>query len=198
MDDLMKVASHLGHVARRGESGIPYLRFAPDAQDLFDQWRTNLEQRVRSKELAGAPGFEAHIAKYRSLMPSLALVIHMLALSDGQEPSAVTLEAASCSADWCAFLEEHARKLYSAELSPGHEGASTLAAKVRRGAVRDRETVRDIARHQWSGLSSAPTVRAALDVLERAGWVRVVEEETGGRPTEILRLHPKLRSRSDA
>jgi putative DNA primase/helicase len=36
MDDLMKIAARLGQAARMSDDGIPYLRFAPPAQDLFD------------------------------------------------------------------------------------------------------------------------------------------------------------------
>ena len=192
MGDLMKVAAHVGQSASISDEGIPYLRFSPEAQDLFDAWRSNLEHRLRSKELARTPAFEAHIAKFRSLMPSLALIFHLLNLAAGQPPSPVSFDAASLAADWCAFLEEHARKVYAAELSPGAEGAHVLAGKLRSGAVRDGDAVRDLARHQWSGLTTTGAVQAALAVLEAAGYLRVVEIETGGRPTAIVRLHPSF------
>jgi putative DNA primase/helicase len=54
------------------------LRFANDAQDLFESWLTNLELRIRANDLP--PSFQSHLAKYRSLMPSLAL---LFALADG-------------------------------------------------------------------------------------------------------------------
>lgn len=95
-------------------------------------------------------------------------------------------------------LWEHARKVYLAELSPGIEGAQVLATKIHQGVLRDHQTVRDIARHQWTGLATTTAVRHALKVLEGAAWVRIIEEETGGRPSEVLRVHPKLRSASDA
>jgi len=198
MGDLMKVAAKVGQAAQVSEGGIPYLRFTPEAQDLFDAWRVRLEGRLRSKELASTPAFEAHIAKYRSLMPSLALIFHLFTLGAGQQPSSVSLDAASLAADWCDFLEAHARKLYATELSPGVEGAQLLARKLRDGSLRDGESVRDIARHQWAGLASAGAVHEALKILEAAGWVRVIVENTGGRPTEVLRVHPSLRGRFDA
>jgi hypothetical protein len=198
MGDLMRVAARMGQVAGISEESIPYLRFSPKAQELFDAWRAGLETRLRSKELASTPAFEAHIAKYRSLMPSLALIFHLLALSEGQPPSAVSLDAASLAADWCGFLEEHARKVYSAELLPGVQGAQMLAAKIRSGSVVDGRSVRDLARHEWSGLTNANAVRDALRVLETAGWIRLIVLETEGRPTEVLGLHPRLRGKRDA
>jgi putative DNA primase/helicase len=193
MDDLVKVAARLGHVAKVTDDGIPYLRFAPPAQDLFGVWRVKLEQRLRSNELSATPAFEAHIAKYRSLMPSLALVFHLLALDSDKTISSVSEEASSLAADWCDYLEQHARKVYASELTPGADGAKVLAAKIKTGEIYDGVSVRDISRHQWASLASIESVKSALRVLEQAGWLRVRDIETGGRPSEIVNLHPRLR-----
>ena len=58
--------------------GIPALRFDPEAQEFFDRWRDRLETRLRSSELQGRPAFESHLAKFRSLVPSLALLFHLI------------------------------------------------------------------------------------------------------------------------
>jgi putative DNA primase/helicase len=52
----------------------PGIRFAPSAQEIFDRWRTHLEACLRSDTLH--PAMESHLAKYRSLMPTLALLFH--------------------------------------------------------------------------------------------------------------------------
>jgi predicted transcriptional regulator len=83
-------------------------------------------------------------------------------------------------------------------LSPGVQGAQMLAAKIRSGSVVDGRSVRDLARHEWSGLTNANAVRDALRVLETAGWIRLIVLETEGRPTEVLGLHPRLRGKRDA
>ncbi len=54
----------------------PFLRFAPDAQALFDAWRAKLEATLRSDD--DHPVVVSHLAKYRSLMPSLALIVHLI------------------------------------------------------------------------------------------------------------------------
>jgi len=173
--------------------GIPTLRFNDDAQDLYDDWRTKLETRLRSNELAATPAFESHIAKYRSLMPSLALVFHLVDVAVGGEPGLVSLSATQMAIEWCDFLEAHARKLYACELTPGLDGAHALVDKVKTGAVTDGQPVRDIYRHHWTGLRTSGQVANALEVTERAGWVRVESVDTGGRPAETVRLHPDLR-----
>ena len=70
------------------EGGIPYLRFADDAQAEFSDWRAHLETRLRIEELH--PALETALAKYRSLIPSLALLIH---LADCLEGGPVSLSA---------------------------------------------------------------------------------------------------------
>jgi hypothetical protein len=61
-----------------GEYGLPFVRFTPEAQQVAEQWREQLEIRTRGTELQDMPAFEAHLGKYRSLMPSLALIFHLL------------------------------------------------------------------------------------------------------------------------
>src|SRR5262249_33425164 len=48
---------------------LPFFRFTPDAQDLFDAWRLDLEGNLRSED--EHPIVISHLAKFRSLMPSL-------------------------------------------------------------------------------------------------------------------------------
>jgi hypothetical protein len=54
---------------------LPYLRFNIEAYDIFAEWRSALEARLRSGELHVA--LEAHLAKYRKLVPGLALIYHL-------------------------------------------------------------------------------------------------------------------------
>ena len=109
----------------------------------------------------------------------------------------VPLEAAQLAAAWCEFLEQHARKVYSDELYPGVEAAHSLAAKIAQGVVTDGQSVRDVYNHHWSGLATSSQVSGALKTLIASGWVRVETVNTGGRPTERLRLHPGLRAGDD-
>ena len=199
------------------DGDIPYLRFASDAQELYDTWRDELEHRLRGTELENTPAFESHIAKYRSLMPSLALLFHLIDLADKairltdktdtsgsvssvgdslEHSEGVSLDAARLAAAWCEFLEHHACKVYSRELNPASEAAHTLAARIESGAVPDSISVREIYRNEWSGLSSAAVVQRALAVLEGAGWVRLEagEGDGPGRPrSPAVRLHPDFR-----
>jgi putative DNA primase/helicase len=46
------------------------------AQELFDRWGADLEHRLRAEEDYPVP--LSHLAKYRSLLPSLALLFHLI------------------------------------------------------------------------------------------------------------------------
>ena len=172
------------------EDEVPWLRFAPDAQDLFDAWRAELETRLRGEELADRAAFVSHLNKYRKLMPALALLLHLVDWADGAAEGAVSLDAARRAA-WCDFLEAHAVKVYSAE-GP-HASAHTLAVRVKAGDVKDGATVRDLYRRGWEGLGTQAAVYAAAEVLAEVGWLRLETQDTGGRPSQVLRLHPTLR-----
>ncbi len=172
------------------EEEIPALRFDVGGQEVFDAWRDDLERRLRSEEMA--PALEAHIAKYRSLMPSLALLFELID-TEGL-PVSVGKMAALRAVAWCEYLETHAGRLYASAEKPVMEGARALLKRIRKGDVKDGSSIRDIyqGRH-WSKLSTSEEVSAAATVLEEYGWLHVEKVETRGRPATRIRLHPSLR-----
>jgi putative DNA primase/helicase len=173
---------------------IPALRFETAAQELFDAWRAELEQRLRSDELTPYPAYESHASKYRSLMSSLALIVHLLDIVDEQvAPGPVMLGAAQRAAALVDYLDAHARRMYAVELEPGRAAAYTLAQRIIAGALPDGITVRDICERDWRGLSTRSAVDVGLAVLAERGWLRVETAQTGGRPMTVVRLHPELR-----
>lgn len=182
--------------AEEGEE-IPAVRFSAEAQKVFDAWRKELEALLRSGTLA--PPLEAHLAKHRSLMPSLALLFELMEFVDEsddgrEEGGTVGRDSALRAASWCRYLESHARRLYAAAEAPELSGARTLLARIRSGDVPDGSTAREVYRgRHWAGLATPEEVNAALDVLAAHGWVRVEQISTGGRPSKKIRLHPSLR-----
>ncbi len=55
--------------------GIPWLRFDDDGQDRFNRWDIATQSRIRKGELPES--FESHLSKYASMVPSIALVLHL-------------------------------------------------------------------------------------------------------------------------
>jgi Protein of unknown function (DUF3987) len=171
------------------------VRFADEAQEVFDQWRDELEIRLRTTELP--PPLESHLAKYRSLMPSLALIFHLIEyMDDTAEGSAVGLRPALQAAAWCEYLETHARRLYASAENPAMEGARALLDRIRKGDVSDGDSTRSVYRRHWANLSTPKEVNSACTVLEEFGWLRVEAVKTSGRSTTRLRLHPTLREQA--
>jgi hypothetical protein len=165
------------------------LKFAPDAQALFVEWLTHLETDLRADDVSVY--MQAHLGKYRKLMPALAL---LFSLADNAL-KAVELCHAQQAADWCDYLACHARRVYASRISPERLAAISLAKKLRKGWKRESGvfTVRDVYQNDWSGLGTPEEVRAAVRVVEEAGWVRLknATPETG-RPSEVYEVNPKI------
>lgn len=177
------------------ERGIPWLGWSPAAQAVWDTWRSGLEERLRGHELAEMPAYASHLAKYRSLMPSLALVAYLLDVAEQRAGGGgVSRDAADLAVAWCEYLELHAARVYAAETFPGLGPARALARKIETGAVGDGMTLRDIYRCGWTGLGSADAVQAGADVLARASWCRLETVETGGRPKETFVMSARVRA----
>jgi putative DNA primase/helicase len=167
-------------------AGIPWLRFDSDGQAIFDRWDAAIQNRIRTGDLHEA--FESHLSKYASLVPSIALVLH-LAIGDRGPVSA---EAAEMAVRWAEYLESHAARLYSIAVAPERRLAKPLLRRLI-GWPADRPMrARDIARKGWSGLDDVEAVRSTLELLADAGWVRSVQTTPeSGRPTVHYEIHPQ-------
>lgn len=173
-------------------------RFAPDAQKLFFEWWTELEGKIRG-ESGLHPAMLAHLSKFRSLMPSLALLFALADLAAIDVPIAagmtVGLDHARQAAAYCGYLESHARRVYACIVSPETAASRDLARHIKAGDLPELFSTRDVYFKGWSGLGSPERVRAALDILEDAGWVRKAESPTsryGGRPSETWIVNPRV------
>ena len=167
-------------------SEIPFLRFSSiTAQDQFDEWRTNLERRLRGQE---HPAIEAHLAKYRSLVPSLALLIHLADTRGGL----VGAESLDKAIRWATYLESHARRLYGAAVMPDVSAAKALAQRIKRNDVQDGFTLRDVYRNGWSNLTTKEDAERAAAVLVDFDWLRSDRQQTGGCPRMTYFINPKI------
>ena len=164
---------------------LPFVRFAPDAQDAFIEWRTALETRLRSR--SEAPAVEAHLAKYRKLVPALALLGH---LADSPSGGAVTLPALLRACAWAEYLESHARRVYGAQTLGEIEAARELLRRLRRGDLPQPFVLRDVYRPCWR-LLDRDGAAAAVQLLMDHDWLRAERDDaTGGRPSMRYRAHP--------
>jgi putative DNA primase/helicase len=171
---------------RDGEA-IPYLRFDPTAQDLFDRWRAKLEAAVRSAD--EHPAIESHLAKYRSLVPSLALLCHLADVGRG----AVGVESLQRAIRWADYLESHARRIFSPAVLSANGSARALAAKLRSKDLNHGFALKDIYHNGWSRLSTSRDAAAAVEILVDLDWLfETVEGGTGGRNRTRYWINPKI------
>ena len=169
------------------EGPIPGLRFDAEAQSLSDEWRADLEGRLRDPDTDEPESFISHLAKFRSLGPSLALLYH---LAEGK-PGPVTPEAVAAALAWCDYLEAHARRVYAAARTPEVKAARELERRLRRGDLTHPFTARDVYGNHWRGLDREGVERA-LEYLEALGRARPEAQDSGGRPRIVWHVHPAV------
>lgn len=172
------------------------LRFAPEAQELFADWLSELEHKVRGEELH--PALVSHLSKYRKLMPALSLLFELAAqAADNYASQTVSLEHARLAAAWCDYLESHARRVYSCIVTPQLRAARELADKIKKRKIGANGyfSCRDVYLKGWSGLDTPEAVKLAAEVLGDAGWVRddsAPSGPAGGRPSNRYAVNPRV------
>ncbi len=168
------------------------LRFDDAAQALFVAWLTCLERRLR--EPGEHPAFVGHLSKYRSLMPTLAALLH---LGEGETGEFVGLDSARRAAAWCDYLESHARRVYSLAVRPEVAGARALLEKIRTGKVGEGGVlpIREVYSKGWQELASPEAAKAAAEVLVDHQFLRPMYGEAGalgGRPSLRYSVNPAV------
>lgn len=132
----------------------------------------------------------AHLGKYRSLFPKLALVLHLAAGGVGP----IGRDPALRAKVWTEYLEAHARRIYHTATNRAMQSAVALANKIKANKLSDGFTKSDVLVKEWAGLRSADEVATALTVLKDGSWLTVHEDRsTGGRPAERHYINPKVK-----
>lgn len=174
------------------------VRFADDAQEFFYGWWRDLEVSLETDEF-GHPALTAHFSKYRSLMPSLALVFHLLNVAaigeKVNEETKVSLDAAMMAAAWCELLAEHAKRIYGIAIRQETTQAKLILQKIKQGKLKPQFTARDVWRNQWTGLTSSEECQKPLQILVDYGYLMPLQSPTtdrGGRPTVTYLCHLSL------
>jgi putative DNA primase/helicase len=167
------------------EEGLPYLRLNIDAYDRFVDWRTNLEKRIRGDL---HPAVESHLAKYRKLVPGLALIFHLV--DEGMGP--VGMPAIERAIAWAIYLEKHAHRAYGSVTFAAAATAQAILGKLRSGALKSEFSSRDVWRPGWSRLTDPDVVHAGLRMMVDYDYLADAKVETGGRPAMVYTANPKI------
>lgn len=170
---------------RRLANGSQLLHFTPTAQKAFNAWYVENENMLFNGGLDSAR--QSHFAKYRSLVPALALLFHLLDSHSGP----VCDECLSRALSYAAYLKSHANRIYASV--SGHDLAAVrlLAERLLDGKLSDGFSCRTLTLKGWSSLATREQAQAAIDALVEYGWLMESDIRTGGRPSVIYTLNPE-------
>jgi hypothetical protein len=158
------------------------LHFTVDAQQLFTKWYLKNEKLVAGKNLDTSR--QSHFAKYRSLIPALALLFHLLEGGTGPVEIGVLGKAIR----YANYLKGHANRVYGSVLGFDHAPAHSLAEKLINGKINSDFTSRTVLLKGWSDLTTNELVHDALNTLVEYGWLEAGKVETGGRPKVTYKI----------
>lgn len=171
-----------------GEWELPFLRFNKEGQEIFDKWLDDLEGRLASGKETTL--IEEHLSKYRSLMPSLALLFHVANIADGADPGPISGHATLMAAAWCEYLESHARRIYGQSHDSDTETLERLGERLTE--LPNPFTLTDLIRKKWGGLTHSKDVEPLLIQLHDRGWIVGGTVQTAGRPAKKFWVNPSL------
>ncbi len=165
--------------------GVWYLRFSPEAQQIFNAWYPKLIRHTRTAEHAA---IASHYGKYRSLVPSLALIFHLAAGHTGPVDQNSLLLALA----WASYLKSHALRIYNYSIRGDARAAGALGEAIMAGKLGDGFSLREVQRKNWSSLSSHERCTQAIEILAEHHWLTVVRSESNGKTTERCLINPTL------
>ncbi|RYZ90319.1 MAG: DUF3987 domain-containing protein, partial [Proteobacteria bacterium] len=162
-----------------------WLRFTPEAQEVFIKWLTKKEKQIRKDGFSSI--LKAQIAKYTSLYCSLSLIFHLIFVIEEsiQEKGAVGIESVNLAERWCDYLYAHARKIFL-NLKSHPSPARKLAKLIRLGSVRDCMSLHEILAGSHEHLESAAELREAIDYLSDDNILSIDKLDD----VETLRINP--------
>jgi putative DNA primase/helicase len=173
---------------------LPYLRFDADGLKEFNEWRAKQEASIRSGELS--PAIEGHFAKYRKLVPVLALINHV---ADEYEAGAVSQQSVLRALAFTKYLESHAKRVYAAGIVAEVAAANAILKRIKCGDLADGFSAREIQRKDWSHLTEGHHIAAGLDLLADHNYVAVQDRPTGqkgGRPSAVYLINPAVKPKN--
>ena len=103
------------------------------------------------------PALKSHFAKYRKLVPSLALINHLADVGHGP----VGGEAMARALGLATYLETHATRAYGAGPEAETAAAKAILSHIRKGNLVDGFSARDVHQRGWSNLATETRFRRA-------------------------------------
>lgn len=170
----------------KNSSGVQLLHFDKAAQELFNNWYLDNEKMLRAGSLS--PSEHSHFAKYRSLVPGLALLFHLL---NGHQ-DLVSKDSLQTALQFARYLKSHAKRTYCSVNGLDSAPTKALAKKLLEGKLVDNFTQRNLLHKGWTNLSHKDTVALAVNALVEHDWLSEHPSEKAGRKTTIYKINPRI------
>ena len=136
---------------------------------------------------------QCHLAKYNKLVPSLALIFHLIHVADHGIPGPIELRHLQNAIHLADYLEADARRMFALTSSDNLAPAIVLRDKIRLGELPDGFTLYDVMRNHWACVNDRNLAGAAIARLIDAHYLREQlkpSTNNGGRPTIAYRINP--------
>jgi putative DNA primase/helicase len=153
----------------------PCLSFSPEAQALFDAWPAELEHRLRNPDPEEPRALRQHWAKYRSLLPKIALILYLGEEQKGPISEAVLRKAMR----WEKFLASRARRVYASGPTAKTDTARAIIAKLNSGKLKAGFHAQHVYNSGWADTKDKHITMDALELLGLAA-LRGKPEPQGG------------------
>ena len=128
------------------------------------------------------PAIESHLAKYRKLIPALALLLHLADKGQGPVGEMATMRALA----WGEYLESHALRAYGSVAQAEVTAARAILRRLENDNLRNPFSTKDVWRPGWTGLSDREVVLKALALLvDYNHLVVTINNDTGGRAATL-------------
>ena len=189
------VTTDWANVLHMEEGSKPFVRFSPEAQDIFDDW---LKAHMRALPATAESAIGGFMGKARGLLCRLALVLHLTSWASGVEPDAKTVSVATLG-QALTLLETYLVPTWTRVMSAfGNMPATCGAHRIAKMIVDRRLSgirVADITKQNWTGLRDRSAVLEALTVLMDHGWLAMPEKPVAGRngrPSSTYTVNPGI------
>lgn len=172
---------------------VKTLVLSNEALAIFSNFDRELNERISGDKITNQ-AYLSHISKYSRLVLSLTGQFHIIDSIISHKNINRDIEAATIqfAIKWVDFLDKQAESLYY--VLARDVSAEVLLLKIKKGHVKDRDTVRSIYKKEWSGLKKRDDILSAIEKISDSNWITVEAgpPKGGGPTTEIVRLNPKL------